>query len=115
MAYLASGRHGLGVGDKHGVAAAVVRQWVFLPLCAFGTSDLWIGRSSLMHLGSQVSYRHDGRGLLTTNLVKTPSIEALTGDVMRTLSQIDSRYWDQPNILPIDLNRPRLILKLKNL
>jgi hypothetical protein len=45
-----------------------------------------------MHLGSQVSYRHGGRGLLTTNLVKTPSIEALTGDVMRTLSQIDSRY-----------------------
>jgi hypothetical protein len=40
MAYLASGRHGLGVGDKRGVAAAVVRQWVFLPLCAFGTSDL---------------------------------------------------------------------------
>jgi hypothetical protein len=34
------GRHGLGVGDKRDVAATVVRQWVFLPLRAFGTSDL---------------------------------------------------------------------------
>jgi hypothetical protein len=32
-----------------------------------------------------------------------------------TWSQIDSWYWDQSNILPIDLNRPRLILKTYDL
>jgi hypothetical protein len=35
-----------------------------------------------VNLSSRASYRHGGRGPLTTDLVKTPLIKALIGDVI---------------------------------
>jgi hypothetical protein len=55
-------------------------------------SDPFFVRSSSVNLNSQASYRHGGSGPLTTNLVKTPLIKKLIGDVTETWSQTDSRY-----------------------
>jgi hypothetical protein len=69
-----------------------VRQWVFSPLRAFGRSDPLTLRSDTANLDSRASYRHGGRGPLTTDLMKTPPIKALIGDVMGLGRKTDSRY-----------------------
>jgi hypothetical protein len=44
---------------------------------------------SPVNLGSRASYRHDGRGPLSTDPVVTPPFKALTGEAPETRSLIE--------------------------
>jgi hypothetical protein len=71
--WCAAQRSGGGSGEAVGLPTDV---------CSFGRSNPLTLRSSMANLGSQASYRHGGRDPLTTDLMKTPPIKALIGDMM---------------------------------
>jgi hypothetical protein len=70
-----------GVEVGEGGSGCGARQWGFPPLRAFERSDPQILRSGMVNVGLRASYRHDGRGPLTTDLVKMLPIKTLIGDV----------------------------------
>jgi hypothetical protein len=56
-----------------------VKEVRFPPLCDSGNRTREFLRLSPMNLDSCDSYRHSGRGSLSTDLVVTPPIKALRG------------------------------------
>jgi hypothetical protein len=97
-------------GGGEAVATAW-REWTSHRCMPQGIEPLSLLEFNPVNLGSRASYRHSGRGPLPTKHRGTPPIKALTGEAPGTRSPTEPRHWDQPNILPLDLNRSRLILK----
>jgi hypothetical protein len=87
----------------------------FPPLRDSGNRIREFLRLSPMNLGSRASYRHSGRSPLPTDLVLTSPIKALRGVDGDLVSKRKLGIEINPTFSPppLDLNRPRLILKLK--